>query len=72
MPLASDRYCRVEGCAGGAGCVAKQAGRCRSEYVAADVPERLRWRGEGNPPAMWNVDGVVVYRSHEDYLELSN
>lgn len=33
-----------------------------------ELPEHLRWKGEGPMPAKWKADdGTIVYRSYEDY-----
>ena len=33
------------------------------------LPEHLRWKGEGPPPARWTAaDETIVYRSYADYV----
>jgi hypothetical protein len=34
-----------------------------------DLPEHLRWKGEGPAPAYWYVGSTKVYRSYEDYCD---
>lgn len=34
-----------------------------------EMPEHLRWKGEGPPPASWYVGNTKVYRSYEDYCD---
>lgn len=36
----------------------------------ADLPEHLRWKGDGPAPASWfAADGTKVYRSYRDYCD---
>lgn len=44
------------------------------EYKPDDLPEELRWKGEGPPPASWwavdkNGERTKVYRSYADYCD---
>lgn len=42
----------------------------KDEKPADELPEHLRWKGKGDPPASWYaVDGTKVYRSYEDYCD---
>jgi hypothetical protein len=38
-------------------------------YYPEDLPEHLRWKGEGPPPACWYVGSIKVYRSYADYCD---
>jgi hypothetical protein len=45
-----------------------------SKYQPELLPEHLRWKGDGPPPASWEAkgkDGVTtkVYRSYSDYCD---
>lgn len=40
-----------------------------SVHWAESLPEPLRWKGEGHPPASWWTGGTKVYRSYEDYCD---
>jgi hypothetical protein len=67
-----ERYCTKKGCPGAEGCANKhrKSGEpCTMEYVAAALPENLRWRGEGPPPSSWYASGTKVYRSYSDYCD---
>lgn len=67
-----ERYCPEKGCPGGAGCINarwKDGDTCLHEYVAAALPEHLRWKGEGPPPRRWSAGGGIVYRSYADYCD---
>lgn len=68
-----ERYCTYKGCPGGDGCKVGRSDTegksCVYEYVAADLPEHLRWPGDGAPPSRWNAGGVIVYRSFADYCD---
>jgi hypothetical protein len=70
--MSVERYCTNAGCPGGDACTNKYrtlGQPCVMEYVAADLPEHLRWQGEGNPPRRWNAHGTIVYRSFADYCD---
>jgi hypothetical protein len=42
----------------------------RREAEQTDLPEHLRWQGDGPVPANWYAaDGTKVYRSYEDYCD---
>lgn len=36
-------------------------------YQPEALPEHLRWKGDGPPPASWWVGTTKVYRSYADY-----
>lgn len=38
-------------------------------YRPETLPEHLRWKGEGPPPAYWYVGNTKVYRSYADYCD---
>jgi hypothetical protein len=68
MPI--ERYCTFKDCPGGDDCKNPRPGRgCVYEYVAADLPENCRWKGEGPPPSRWAGGGGIVYRSFADYCD---
>lgn len=67
-----ERYCRETGCPGGDGCISKNRKpglECLSEYVASELGEEFRWKGEGPPPRKWMVGNTLVYRSYADYCD---
>ncbi len=40
-----------------------------TSYKPETLPEHLRWKGEGPPPASWYAHGTKVYRSYADYCD---
>lgn len=44
-------------------------GHTLNEYNPEALPEHLRWKGPGEPPAYWWADGTKVYRSYADYCD---